>query len=237
MKICFNGLTKKIAGINLPASPAIFSIDVSDSFNLSKTVSLLNGYMQKTNEFGESIYKCFDSYGDYKMIAVKDENDLENIKLEYINIEPVLIENYVENTVSLNCDYEYFTFDEVIYELQSEIVGKDNIHNILVSDFIGDESIYDLLQSEHSANTGIGVLQLLPGGMISTKILNITSPSRVFHLKSFNNPADISVYLNDERFIEGTVTLTEDTTYCVVSFVNNTDDFINIGKYIIYREN
>lgn len=56
MNILINKQTNLVEGINSPSTPFTYSIDVEDTFRLTKTVEVQEGEKQKVNEEGQPLY-------------------------------------------------------------------------------------------------------------------------------------------------------------------------------------
>lgn len=56
MNILVNRLNNQVEGINTPSTPFNYSIEVNDDFNITKTVEVQEGEIQKVNEEGQPLY-------------------------------------------------------------------------------------------------------------------------------------------------------------------------------------
>ena len=56
MNILINRLSNQVEGINTPSTPFNYSVEVNDDFNITKTVEVQEGEIQKVNEEGQPLY-------------------------------------------------------------------------------------------------------------------------------------------------------------------------------------
>ena len=56
MNILINRLSNQVEGINTPSTPFNYSVEVNDDFNITKTVEVQEGEIQKINEEGQPLF-------------------------------------------------------------------------------------------------------------------------------------------------------------------------------------
>lgn len=241
-------------------SPLIYTVAVEDNFVLEKTIQIQEGEKQKVNDKGQLLYKDnvvvkedgTETYDEVtttqkptkfeekdETITTIDENGKEStqtiqvqVPVEFQDLEPVMIPNMINKIITLANNPEEFTINEIVNAKYKDILEASACDHILADLFLNEEDI-DLADVNHSANTGIAIMQLLPGGQAKTKEINLTAAAKTFTLLEFNTDDGVDIYLNDVKLTENHVTLEATTDRCAIKFVNTTDKPRTVKSYAI----
>lgn len=124
-----------------------------------------------------------------------------------------------------------FTLQEVLQAKYQDILDNSNYDYIIADMFLNEDDL-DLTDINHSANTGVALVQLLPQGQVKTKDINLEVPSKDFELLE-GVLEGVDIYINDVKFINNKLSLVEDVGSVVIKFINTTDKFVNLKSYAI----
>ena len=220
MNINIYRITGKVA---LFPSPFTYLVNLPDNFTLSKVVEVQEGEKQKTNEEGQLLYKI-NAFENEMVGEVWSETTEPNDN-------PVMVANMVQKTVTLAENPTEFTVEEILQAKYQTLLENSTYDYILADMFLNEDDI-DLDDENHSANTGVAIMQLLPNGQAKTKSITLEAPAANFELLEFDAPG-IEVYLSGKKFIDGKLTLTTPVASCTIKFVNTTDKPVDIKSYAI----
>ena len=257
MNINIDRITGRVTPLQ---SPLTYTIDVVDSFLLSKAVEVTEGTKQKTNEQGQLLYKTdiivVDEVGETwietteskkptkferyeKTITVTDEEGNQNsqivtvkIPVEFEDLDPVMIDNIILKVVNIKDNPEEFTAQEVLEAKYLDILNASNKSNIIADIFLNESDI-DLNDINHSANTGVAMLELLPHGQAKTKSISLEIASKDFELLEFDAPKTVDIYISGQRVENGKVSLANTVSTCTIKFVNTSNKKAIIKGYAI----
>lgn len=244
MIINIDRFTNTVVGLNLPALYYL-NITVPDSFNPMKTVSRIEGEKQKVNEASQPLYKSnlvIDKYGqeaydettEARIATAWEEREITTIvddvpiteavqvPTEWEDLQPVMVPNIVQYSVTLQESPTQFTLEEVVQEKFQWTLEDSNCDHIIADCFI-EESDLDLADPDHKAHTGVGICVILPGGQVKTKPIHLDQTAQDFQLLELNVDAGIEIYIEDQGFTNGQVTLSSSVSICTLKFVNTTD--------------
>ncbi|MBO8161168.1 MAG: hypothetical protein H0Z24_05980 [Thermosipho sp. (in: Bacteria)] len=147
--------------------------------------------------------------------------------------EPVMIDNLVTKTVTLKERPKEFTLEEVLIEKYKGLLEKELLADYILADCFLNEQDLDLTDPNHSANTGLALVQLLPYGQCKTKSITLEVPAKEFYLIEFDADEGVEIYLAGKKFTDNKVILTDNISTCTIKFVNTTDKPKMIRSYAI----
>lgn len=159
------------------------------------------------------------------------EEVIEPIK-DSIELEPIMLPNIVTKTYDLKTNYEMFTGQDVLEAKYQNILDESQRDYIIADMFLNEDDL-DLADEGHSANTGVGILQLLPNGQAKTKSIKLAQPTQEFKLLEFNAQDDVEIYLSGKKFNNGILTLPSPISNCTIKFVNISDKPKSVKSYAI----
>lgn len=262
MNIAVDRLTNEVKGLNVAPTPLYVTVEVAEDFDLTKTVTTINyenPLVHKEDEQGRKLYKdnvsedglVFDEvhYEDGKKPVKFEEKEVTNkwteedgqeyteivivqVPVEFEELEPVMVDNYTTQTVSIKTHPQEFTLEEVLQEKYTKVLESSQKDYILADMFLNEDDI-DLEDENHSANTGASILELLPQGQAKTKTIALQAQATEFELLEFKCPDGVEVYLSGKKFVNGKLTLTSPVSNCTIKFVNTTDKKITVNSYAI----
>ncbi|AZV57912.1 hypothetical protein [Clostridium sp. AWRP] len=239
-------------------SPACITIQVDDNFDCEKVIEVQQGEKQKTDDKGNLLYldknklnvqdnptETADSRDvtktEDKQVTNKwvDDKGVEQSKtitvqepVECYDNEPVMIPNMVDTIIKYSTNPQEFTLDEILEAKYKTILENSQEDNIIADMFI-EESDIDLTNKDHKANTGIGIMELLPNGQVVTKSISLAKSTSIFTLLEFNTDAGVDICINNTRFVNGTITLASAVDNVTIKFVNTTNMHKVIKSYAI----
>lgn len=220
MNIYIDRMTGKAV---LSLSPLTYSVTVNDDFSLTKVIEVQDGEKQKTNEEGRLLYK----------INTFENEEVGEVWSETIepNDNPVMVDNMIQKTVTLSENPTEFTVEEIL-QAKYQTLLEGSTYDYILADIFLDESDIDLADPNHTANTGVAILQLLPKGQAKTKAITLEVAAKTFELLEFEGPG-AEVYINDVKFIDNKATLSDSAEEITIKFVNTTDKPVDIKSYAI----
>jgi len=239
-------------------SPACINIQVDDDFDCEKVIQVQQGEIQKKDNNGNLLYldtNKLDTQGNptetiesrvvtktepkeviNKWVDEKGAEQSQTVTIqepvEWYDNEPVMIPNMVDTTVKYSTNPTEFTLDEILEAKYKTILENSQEDNILADMFL-NESDLDLTNVNHKANTGVGILKLLPNGQAVTKSITLAKSTSTFTLLEFSTDKGVDIYINDTKFAGGTVTLASAVDNCTIKFVNTTNKLKNVKSYAI----
>lgn len=137
-----------------------------------------------------------------------------------------------QKTVALETSPESFSISEVLGVKYKNVLEASQCDHIIADIFL-DESDLDLASPSHSANTGVGILMLLPNGQAKTKSIALEVPAFIFTLLEFDADPDVEIYVAGKIFTNGQAILTEPVQTCTIKFVNTTDKPKQVKAYAV----
>lgn len=146
--------------------------------------------------------------------------------------EPIMIPNMVAKYVNIKDNPEFFTAQEIVLAKFQSILDSSQKDYILADSFLSEEDI-DLTDANHTANTGIGLLQLLPNGQAKTLTISLETPTANFELLELIADSGVDVYLSGKKFVDNKLTLTSPISNCTIKFVNTTNKPKLVKSYAI----
>jgi len=187
--VVFERNTNLCLGINREAKLYEYEVKLPYPINLAKTISEKTGEQtQKTDSDGSLLYKSnviIDEFGNEiyeetieSYIYNEGEENNEDSELELVQLEPIMIDEFVDNHYSFAENCTVFTYEEV---LQGKIESINN--NSLTRLFFYDED-FDLNDELILSNcsTGDGMVVIYSGGSLSTQIINLQNDKNIIEL-------------------------------------------------------
>lgn len=241
-------------------SPLTYTVTVDDSFNISKMVQVQEGEIQKVSKEGQLLYyKQGTEYGGYIEDSYEETTDSRTVTkteprevsntytddegvehtspvtvdepIEWVDNDPVMLPNIVTKNISFAESPGEFTAEEILQAKYQGILDNSSYDYIIADAFLNEDDI-DLDDKDHSANTGVALMQLLPKGQAKTKAIALEVPAASFELLEFDAPG-VEVYLSGKKFIDGKVSLAAPVANCTIKFINTTDKPVDIESYAI----
>lgn len=257
MNINIDRVTGKVV---LSPSTLTFQVSVDDNFNPSKTIEVIEGQKQKTNEQGQLLYyKQGIEYGGYiednceetteartitktesKEVINKrsDEDGTEHSEpvtidepVEWVDNEPVMVDNVISKTITFAEDPTQFTAEEILKAKYQSLLDSSSYDYILADIFLNEEDI-DITDKDHAANTGVAIMQLLPNGQAKTKSITLANSTSIFSLLELEC-SGVDVYVNDIKFVDNRAILSAATNEVVIKFKNTTNKLVDVKSYAI----
>ncbi len=216
MEILIDRLTNNVAGLNCPATPLNITVKVDDGFTLSKTIEEVVGEKPLTDADGNQLYRLPSS------------KELTTEETPFHMVESIK----ELRTITLETKPEVFTLEEVIEAKYKDMLNNSSCDFVMADMFI-DESDLDLNDVNNSANTGVGILQLLPKGQAKTKSTDLETATTNFTLLEFDADPGVEIYVAGKLFTDRRVDLTTQVNSCTIKFVNTTDKPKMIRAYAI----
>lgn len=256
MNIYIDRITERV--VNQP-SRLTFEISVDDNFSLTKTIKVIEGEKQKTDDKDELLYKTksHDEEGfeiwiettesrtitktEGKEVVNKwtDEENVEHSEtiivqepIEWIDNEPIMIPNIVNKIINFIDNPLEFTVEEIIHEKYKNMLEESTYDYILADIFLNKDDI-DLNNKDHSANTGVAILQLLPNGQAITKEITLETSANIFNLLEFNADPGVDIYINDTKFTDNKAVSNAPLNSCIIKFVNTTNKSKMVKSYAV----
>jgi hypothetical protein len=250
MIINIDRITEKVT---ISPSPIAFSINVEDNFNPLKKIQIVDGLKQKTNEQGQLLYKVniqddgsyYETINDKTVIKTEEKsvvnkwfNDsgIEQSQeitvdepIEWINNEPIMIDNVVDKLISFSDYPTEFTVVDILKEKYNELLKDTPFDFARVSIFLNEN---DIDFSDIKANTGMAIMELLPYGYVKSKLLKLDDKVTKFKLLELDCEG-VDVFVNDKQFIDKDLTLDQETDEIILTFKNVTDKCVDIKGYAI----
>lgn len=237
MRIQANRETQQVVGLNGPTTPLYLEVTLPDDVTLTKQVETQEGEVQKTDDAGQPLYKL-EAVGDdgetttlevtYAQVEI-DGDDGETLT---VDLEPVTVPNMVKNVVAIQDNPQAFTLGEVIAAKFKGLLEASSC-DYIVADVFLDESDLDLADEHHAANTGYGILQLLPQGQAKTKPVDLAKPTTLFKLLELDADPGVEVYVAGYKIVDGAAALPTAVNSCTIKFVNTTDKPRSVRSYAI----
>jgi hypothetical protein len=235
---------------SLSSSPLTYIVTVGYGFTLGKTIIVQDGEYQKINEDGQLLYLTPMGVETTEIRTVTktepkevfmDGTDEEgssiskpvitNEPVEWVDNKPVMLPIIVDKFITFADSPTEFTVEEILqakYQTMSDNSSKDHI---IADSFINEDDI-DLADKDHSANTGVAIMQLLPNGQAKTKPIKLEVSATKFELlESIEDGVD--VYINGTKFVDNMITLGSAVNSVIIKFMNTTDKPIEVKSYAI----
>lgn len=231
-------------------TPFTMAFDVPD--NLTKSVKVQKGVKHKENELKQRLYKTQDTpfketidpitvikyeekevtnhYIDINGIP-HDDKVINKVPIEWLNNDPVIVPNMVDEVIRFLDSSSSFTIDDLITAKYRGILEKSSYEFIIASEFI--EQNINVLDKDHSANIGIGFVQLLPKGQAKINEVELDAAANVFEVLSYEGSAAVEIYINDVKAQNNKVLLQSKTNKIIITFKNPTNRAIILNAYSI----
>lgn len=239
----------------LSPSALTFQVSVEENFNPSKIIETTEGKIQKTNSEGQLLYKTnikedcsFEETIESKTVTKTESKEVtnkwideENVEhyetveveepIEWVDNEPIFIDNIVNKTITLAEDPTQFTAEEILKAKYQTLLDNSSYDFILADIFLNEDDI-DLEDKNHAANTGVAIMQLLAGGQAKTKAITLTDLASSFELLELES-SGVDIYINDVKFVNNKATVSAAIDTVVIKFVNTTNKPADVKSYAI----
>jgi hypothetical protein len=255
--VVFRRADHKVAGLNRPAFLAEYSVLLPYAIVLSKAVASVMGQKQKTNEAGQLLYKynvVVDEFGQENFDEVTESQkavaweevvnkyviDGEVVEVpgqvatEYVDLEPVLIDDVVYNSVSFQDNPSIFEYEEVL-EAKKAALQKANLRKLVHYDEDFNLEGFSTDLAAHAANMGDGILALHPSGSCRTEKIALGSAVKTVQLYLEAAP-DVKVEVGSTansfvEFKDGVAQLPSAASEVYIRFTNTTDKYRDIFAF------
>jgi len=164
-------------------------------------------------------------------INVRDDFNLSKMITEVSESTENLTEE-VQRVVNFKENPHEFSLEEIVNAKYKDILEASS-NDYIIADIFLDENDLDLSDPQHSANTGYGILQLLPNGEAVTRLINLEAPATLFNLLEFDADSDVEIYINNIKFTENKATFTEPISSFTIKFLNTTNKPKMVRAYAI----
>lgn len=166
------------------------------------------------------------------MIEIQNGVKYNRVESERLNFDRAKEPNMISVSVNISEKPEVFTVEDVI-NLKYQGVLEKSLKDYIIADMFLNENDIDFTNPDHSANTGISLLQLLPNGQAKTKPINLSVPSQSFEILECEAAEGVDIYLAGKKFVDGKLELSSPISNCDIKFINNTNKPIDIKSYAI----
>ena len=166
------------------------------------------------------------------LIQVQNGTKIIKVESEWVKFEPIMIPNMVDVYITLEERPSEFTVEEIIKAKYQSILDA-SVMDYVIADMFLNENDMNLQDVNHSANTGVSLLQLLPNGQAKTKSIELVVSAKKFELLECEGIEGVDIYLEDNKFIDNKLELISPISNCTIKFVNTTDKSIEVTSYAI----
>jgi hypothetical protein len=182
--------------------------------------------VQKTSTSGKPLY--------WKDIVQTSEEQVLDHTEEVIEDTgvPVLLPNMVSKFYEFPKSPEQFNILDILEFKYKGLLDQSRLDYVMADMFL-DDSDLDLADPKHLANTGAGLLQLLPQGQAKTKSITLEKPASKFQLLELKADEGVIAYVAGKTFIDGKIVLDSPISSCTIKFVNNSDKPKLVKSYAI----
>lgn len=151
---------------------------------------------------------------------VKETKTIQEVT-EYEELDPVMIDNVIEEVITLADNPKKFTLGELLQYKQLDII-KQSTKQYTLADLFLNESDLDLTWQDHKANTGKAIVEILPLGQCKTKPINFGIITKEVEILDFKADEGVELEIN----------YIDDTTIELV-FNNTTNELKKVYSYIL----
>lgn len=234
----------------IEATHSTIPIKIPDNLGISKNIQISMGYIQKTNENNQLLYKLdkdketidkitITKYKDKTIVnkvidekgGCHEENSIIQVPVEWVGNEPIMIPNMVDRHVKFLDNPNIFTLEDIITFKYRDILENSNYDYIIAQEFI--EQNINTKDEHHTANIGVGFIQLLPKGQAKTESILLDEGVSTLELLLYEGNPEVELYVNDVKIQNNKVTLTSKTNNIIVTFKNPTDKALLINAYAL----
>lgn len=174
--------------------------------------------------------------GVTELVQYEALKTMVQVPKETIKLDPAMETHYKSKHINFKTDPQEFDAIEVLTEVYQELLDDSELDYLLADVFLSEDEIY-FKSSSHSANTGPGFVQLLPGGQCKLKQTVLDVPSKYFEVIQLDSDLDVEIQLAGRAFVDNVLELDEAISSCTIKFINQSDKSKVIRSYTIgYRE-
>lgn len=257
MNVTFNRRTNQATGLNRPAGPFEYSVELPYEITLSKQLQKVVGEKHKKNDQGQMLYKdnvvvsetgeeTYDEVTEArKAIAWEDRTvtykiDGEEVKrivqqpTKWEELAPVMTDDVLEITAKFPKRLEEFTYLDVL-EAKKAAIQENNLRQLVHfdEDFTLDTISDDL--STHAADLGDGIIALHPNGQARTEKIALPAAAEVIQVYT-EMQDDITVEVGPtasdfHTVVDGVVTLPAAADAVYIRFTNQAAERRDVFAY------
>ena len=197
MNIVFDMGSRNITGVN--RAPMVFelSAEIPAGLNLPKSISKVDGQVQKHNAEGDLLYldglvettedKKATKFEEREVVnkwideqgILHQETVVVKVPVEWEYLAPVMVDKVVTEVVYFSDNPYLFTADEVLAEKYAYMAKQLGCQFCYADEFITSEDI-DIAAAGHSADTCVKIMSLHPTGKCQTSKLTLDVPAKTF---------------------------------------------------------
>ena len=140
-----------------------------------------------------------------------------NVPKTIVKLEPVMIDQMVGKTYTLENGYMNFDYYEVL-EAKKQSINNNSLTNLFFmdEDFLGNDLILN------HCSIGDGVVILHPNSSLETPILSLTKSTNIIEIYQESQNAGLIFYINDVEVTNSRVKLSNYTNEINIKVVNPT---------------
>ena len=141
-----------------------------------------------------------------------------NVPKTIVKLEPVMIDQMVNKTYTLENGYMNFDYFEAL-EAKKQSINNNSLTSLIFfdEDFINN----DLILS--NCSIGDGILIIHPQGSVSTPLIQLPKSKNIIELYQESQNAGLVFYINDVEVTNGRVKLSNYTDKIIIKVVNPTN--------------
>ena len=199
--VVFDRETDQVIAINREVKLYEYEVKLPYPINLTKTVSeKTSNQIQKTDSDGNLLYKLniiIDEFNNETYEETTESyiynQDNEDEELELVQLEPIMIDEFVDKNYNFTENCSVFTYEEV---LEGKIESINN--NSLCSIVIYDEDFADNLFNYTNCSLGDGLIVIHPLGEVISKEIILINPTNLVEIY-IESQSDIKVSISSDN--------------------------------------
>jgi len=193
--------------------------EVTNPTKVISTQTVTNEYRIATDQY--TTETTINEFGEEEEIQIPIYTTISTsseIPLETVELEPVLVGEFVNKTYTLENGYMNFDYYEVL-EAKKQAINNNSLTSLIFfdEDFINN----DLILS--NCSIGDGILIIHPQGSVATPILSLTKSTNIIEIYQESQNSGLIFYINDVEVINSRVKLSNYTDKITIKVVNPTN--------------
>ena len=192
--------------------------EVTKPTKVISTQMVTNEYKIATDQYtSETIINELGEEEEIQIPIYTTISTSSEIPLETIELEPVLVEEFITKTYNLENGYMNFDYYEVL-EAKKISINNNSLTNLFFmdEDFLGN----DLILS--NCSIGDGILIIHPQGSVSTPILSLTKSTNIIEIYQESQNAGLIFYINNVEVTNSRVKLPTQVNQITIKVSNPT---------------
>lgn len=180
--------------------------------------TVTNTYRVATEEF--TTETIINEFGEEEIIQVPIYETItttSEIPLETIELEPVLVEEFVNKTYTLENGYMEFDYYEIL-EAKKQAINNNSLTSICYF----DEDFLDSNLTLNGCSIGDGVVILHSGGALETPSILLPKSTNIIEIYQESQNAGLVFEVNDVEVSNGRVKLSAPTNEITIKISNPT---------------